>query len=286
MSDNNRNFRSTYYDKVGFRCVEEKKSLEILLNERPIDRAKLSKFCLRFSLPSMYREYVWQVLLDVVSVNSESDDSIMIQRTEHFHETKEALEVMHKINEETPKPIVYTMMFLITQGQLGFNSTQQLKEPYAQNLTALASLFSKLSTYEVISYWLFRNFVLFIKKINVQYHVLKEQLESILKKEDGDLNSHLKVIKAFEILPTDLWFERYFADILYHSSLVRVLDKVIGGNCRILPFVGAAILIVRRHLLLSIVTEYKAEEIIKFLRNIPEDTSDVIVNKALDLYYS
>lgn len=63
MTDKSRNFRSSYYDKVGFRGVEEKKSLEILINEKPMDKEKLSKFCLRFTLPSIYREYVWEVLL-------------------------------------------------------------------------------------------------------------------------------------------------------------------------------------------------------------------------------
>jgi hypothetical protein len=39
--------RSHYYEKVGFRGVEEKKSLDILLAEKPIEREKLQSFCLR-----------------------------------------------------------------------------------------------------------------------------------------------------------------------------------------------------------------------------------------------
>lgn len=34
--DPQRNFRSAYYEKVGFRGVEEKKSLEILLKDSPL----------------------------------------------------------------------------------------------------------------------------------------------------------------------------------------------------------------------------------------------------------
>jgi hypothetical protein len=41
--------RSHYYEKVGFRGVEEKKSLDILLAEKPIEREKLQSFCLRSS---------------------------------------------------------------------------------------------------------------------------------------------------------------------------------------------------------------------------------------------
>ena len=43
-----RNFRSHYYEKVGFRGVEEKKSLDLLLGERPIDLARIHNFCLRW----------------------------------------------------------------------------------------------------------------------------------------------------------------------------------------------------------------------------------------------
>ncbi len=34
--DPQRNFRSAYYEKVGFRGVEEKKSLEILMKDNPL----------------------------------------------------------------------------------------------------------------------------------------------------------------------------------------------------------------------------------------------------------
>lgn len=58
-----RNFRSSYYEKVGCRGVEEKKSLEILMKEKPWDRVKLKQFCLRFTVPAAYRNLVWKVLL-------------------------------------------------------------------------------------------------------------------------------------------------------------------------------------------------------------------------------
>lgn len=38
--DPQRNFRSAYYEKVGFRGVEEKKSLEILLKDNPLGMLK------------------------------------------------------------------------------------------------------------------------------------------------------------------------------------------------------------------------------------------------------
>ena len=40
--DPQRNFRSTYYEKVGFRGVEEKKSLEILLKDSPLGETRIT----------------------------------------------------------------------------------------------------------------------------------------------------------------------------------------------------------------------------------------------------
>ena len=62
MADS-RNFRSAYLGKVGIKGVEEKKSLEILLKEQPLDNNKLGQFSLRFPLPAAYRPFIWKVLL-------------------------------------------------------------------------------------------------------------------------------------------------------------------------------------------------------------------------------
>lgn len=48
--EDGRNFRSIYYEKVGCRSVEEKKSLEILLKENPVFKNKLLQFLKLFSV--------------------------------------------------------------------------------------------------------------------------------------------------------------------------------------------------------------------------------------------
>ena len=62
MTDH-RNFRSTYLVKVGINKIEEKKSIEILLKEYPLDLMKLRQFCLKFQIPVTYRLHLWKVLL-------------------------------------------------------------------------------------------------------------------------------------------------------------------------------------------------------------------------------
>lgn len=68
-----RNFRSSYYEKVGCRGVEEKKSLEILMKEKPWDKMKLKQFCLRFTVPAAYRNVVWKVLLGKLQTKQDSN---------------------------------------------------------------------------------------------------------------------------------------------------------------------------------------------------------------------
>lgn len=63
MKTDERNFRSAYYEKVGCHSVEEKKSLEILLNNKPINLLKLKQFCLRFTVPAVHRGLLWNLLL-------------------------------------------------------------------------------------------------------------------------------------------------------------------------------------------------------------------------------
>ena len=58
-----RNFRTYYYEKFGISGVEEKKSIEILLKEQPLCVEKIRQFCLRFPVPSVYRSYLWKVVL-------------------------------------------------------------------------------------------------------------------------------------------------------------------------------------------------------------------------------
>lgn len=63
ITEEQRNFRSAYYEKVGCRSVEEKKSLEILLKEKPLNKSKLKQFCLSFTVPAMHRSLLWKILL-------------------------------------------------------------------------------------------------------------------------------------------------------------------------------------------------------------------------------
>lgn len=58
-----KNFRSNYYEKVGFKSVDVKKSLESILSEPVVDRTKLTQFVVKFEIPVQYRVTIWKYLL-------------------------------------------------------------------------------------------------------------------------------------------------------------------------------------------------------------------------------
>ncbi|XP_061635422.1 TBC1 domain family member 7 isoform X2 [Phyllopteryx taeniolatus] len=235
--DPQRNFRSTYYEKVGFRGVEEKKSLEILLKDNPLDLEKLSTFSQRFPLPSMYRVHVWKVLLGILPPHSDSHTLVGSYRKDQYQDIMEALEVMRFINSSTSSTHVYLRMFQLESQVLPRCS--EISPP-------------------------------------------PKSLEHYLSQEEPGLLSHLKNTGALAQLPYSLWFRRCFAGCLPESSLQRVWDKVISGSCKILVFVALEILLSYKIMLLGI---SRPEGVVKFLCNIPQENTDVIVTKAIDLWH-
>lgn len=72
--EDTRNFRSIYYEKVGCRSVEEKKSLEILLKENPVNLSKCRQFLKLFSVPSIHRSLLYNLALGVFPIYMESKE--------------------------------------------------------------------------------------------------------------------------------------------------------------------------------------------------------------------
>lgn len=84
MTTDERNFRSTYYEKVGCRSVEEKKSLKILLKENPINKSKLKQFCLSYTVPSEQRILLWSIILEITPLYPTNNEFVIQQRTETY----------------------------------------------------------------------------------------------------------------------------------------------------------------------------------------------------------
>ncbi|KAI7799369.1 TBC1 domain family member 7 [Triplophysa rosa] len=281
--DPQRNFRSAYYEKVGFRGVEEKRSLEILLKDNPLDVEKLSTFSQRFPLPSMYRIHVWKVLLGIIPPHTDSHALVSRYRAEQFEDVSAALTAMRFVNAATPPTELYLRMYQLEIQQLPRRS--ELRSPVGgdEHFLAVARAMEEIIDDPVDCYWLIKCFVnQFNHKFGDSIPHLPKSLEHFLSQEDSGLLAHLKASGSLASLPYCLWFRRCFAGCLPESSLQRVWDKVISGSCKILVFVAVEILLSYKIMLMGM---NHPDGVFNFLSNMPQENTDAIVTKAIDLWH-
>ncbi|XP_014206187.1 TBC1 domain family member 7 [Copidosoma floridanum] len=279
-----RNFRSSYYEKVGFRSVEEKKSLEMLLRDRPFDKAKLKQFCLRFTVPAMYRTLVWKILFGIIPIYEESHDFVMKQRTQEYHDLKEALRNAKVADNTTKQHQMFVMMWLLRSRRAKIDMTLQLETQMLKAMCRLAESLWSISETEIEGkmvdmYWILSGFLDQVQKFNCEIERLRECMSSMLEKEDKELHNHLTSIECLQILPLESWFYSCFAGTISDCSIIKIWDKISVGAYRILVFVAIVMLTTTRRCILRC---NSADRVLEVINNITEETSEVIVNKAIE----
>ncbi|KAL0281308.1 UNVERIFIED_CONTAM: hypothetical protein PYX00_002335 [Menopon gallinae] len=281
MTADERNFRSSYYEKVGFRNVEEKKSLEILLKDNPPDCIKLKQFCLRFTVPGLYRNLLWKLLLNVTPRYMNNLKFVTAQRTEVYEELVRALQVMKLINNDTPKPDLFLLMWLLETGQLKFDLNLQMDDMVFKGFTAISNSLIKIFDDDVDTYWISKGFYTSVKNFHDCIPKLVEASKTILEREDKVLFKHLSELGIFDGSEIAISFNCLFADILHETALVKIWDKIVGGSFKILPFVAVILFTTLRRNLLNITCK---STVFDELKGITEEISEVIANKAIELW--
>ncbi|ESO94704.1 hypothetical protein LOTGIDRAFT_227338 [Lottia gigantea] len=278
-----RNFRQYYYEKFGFRVVEEKKSVEILLKEHHLDIEKLRQFCLRFTLPAMYRLVVWKILLGVLPASQSSQKFVLEQRTQQYKDLHHGLKLLKRIDSNSLEEEVLLKMFLLEQGCLPFEESNLKKDDGFLSFLAIAKGVCSLTDDNVDQYWISTKFFTYFKKFHDNFPVLIDKTLVCLKKEDSDLKllNHLEQHDILSSLPLISWFRSCFADVLPETSFERIWDKVIGGSCAILVYVAVCIFLTFKRPLLSM---NNTDDMVKYLRKIPADCGDKVVNEAIELW--
>lgn len=280
MSDE-RNFRTYYYDKFGIGGVEEKKSLEILLKEKPISVEKLKQFCLRFAMPAMYRNYVWKLILDIICANPDSHDFQMKQHTQKYNDLKHAVQILRYAREDSPIGNVFLKMYLLESGQIKFE--QYKYDCEFEDFVLIAATMANICEDMTDAYLVSVEFYKMFKKSKDSNEILVQKTSQCLKSEDGDrkLFDLFHKHDLWNSLPLHLWFESCFAGVLPETSIERIWDKVIGGAHGIVVFVAVAIFQTFKRPLLSMKSK---DEMVQYLMELPEDCGDIIVTKALDIW--
>lgn len=280
-ANDERNFRSSYYEKVGFRNVEEKKSLDILLKDKPLDICKLNQFCLRFTLPGIYRNLLWKVLLGVLPVHVESHLFVWEQRQVQYHDLHRALTALQLTDPlKTTKCEVILSMWLLETSELNNITSLVLPAKYklmSQIPNALFNIFED----EVDVYWISKGFFQCVEKFHKEMPKLIDCTLNCLEMQDLELYSHLVNIGAIDQLPLSDWFYSCFAGVLHETAVSKIWDKLVGGSCKILVFVAVIYITTLKRPLL---TSHVADDITKSLKNVSEEAADIIANKAIELW--
>ncbi|XP_003701420.1 TBC1 domain family member 7 [Megachile rotundata] len=280
-----RNFRSSYYEKVGFRSVEEKKSLEILLKDRPFDKAKLKQFCLRFTVPVIYRNFLWKILLDVIPVYVDSHKFIMTQRKAEFQDLQKALKVTKILDDYTKPHLMFLTMWLLRTRRAKLDINAQLEIPLHRAMCRMAETLwhiVDIDSHEeklVDTYWILCGLLDQVQKFHKEVNRLQECTCTLLEREDPELYKHLVKTEALHNVPYDVWFCSCFAGTISDGSIAKIWDKIAVGAYRILIFVTVVTFTTLRRLLLRC---ENIDGILDTISNITEETSEVIVNKAIE----
>ncbi|KAL7031653.1 hypothetical protein ACKWTF_007089 [Chironomus riparius] len=281
--EDGRNFRSIYYEKVGCRSVEEKKSLEILLKENPVFKAKLLQFLKLFSVPSVHRGLLYNLALDVYPIYMESKEFVMQQKKETYEDLIRALDVMKYIDDRTPKSRVFYAMYLLETKKL--NSSANLYRDSVFSLLAEVIL-EGLEADPVESYFITKSFYRFSEDISNELPKLKHQTHFYLEKEEEEIYRHLNSRSIIDKLPFDRWYPSIFSSILDRLALIRIFDKVASGSISIVVFLFVVICSYTRFQLKS--PKIDTDEVIKIIESyaVEDDSqkSEVIINKSIDLW--
>lgn len=281
-----RNFRLLYYEQLGLRNVDQVKALEHMLKDERLDIEKLSTFALKFTLPSLYRPFVWKVLMGILPRYRSSHSYAEKIRSDQFKDLENALLVMRmlpKEGESVREKILW--MYLLENGMISMpkKRTLQRDEKKKQIFRAIASVCCEVAEHEIDAYWIAKKFFEMQDKYVDLYSKLQKFVVYYLEAEDKALFEHLSDLQVFKVIPYNKWFESCFAEIFPTSSLERIWDKLIAGSCNILVFMCVAILLSCR---LGLLESRTAEASIHVLWALPKDRDrqDLVVDKALQLW--
>ncbi|XP_071957847.1 TBC1 domain family member 7-like [Antedon mediterranea] len=280
MTDD-RNFRSHYYEKVGFRGVEEKKSLQILLKDDPLDDQKLAVFCQRFPVPVMYRQLVWKVLLDILPVHQSVHQFVWQQRSEQCNDLQRSLKVMNIINDKTPQDDVIFKMYLLQEGLLPLEESCLNDIEDAAVYIDLANAACEMTEDLHEAYWLTFRIYQLREKHSELLDTMPSSFLCYLSKEDPALIEHLTILRCCKSLPYEKWFQSMFASVFPVSTVERIWDRFIGGSHKFLVFVAVAVFLTYKMQLRS---KKSREDLLNFLANVPSENCEVMLVKASELW--
>ncbi|XP_018905101.1 TBC1 domain family member 7 isoform X1 [Bemisia tabaci] len=280
MLKDGRNFRSSYYEKVGFRNIDDSKYLDVILASKDLDLNRLSQFCLRFTVPGVHRALVWKLVLKVLPFNKECHSFVTYARQDQYNDLRNALIEMKYIDKAMPESQIVIAMWLLENKCLKF--TWKLEIELHRHFLHICQVLCSVFFNEVDIYWVSKGFFNCVKTFENSVSWLVEFSKNLLFKTDSALHCHLLNIESLHKVPYHSWFRSCFAGTLHELALLKVWDKVICGAHKILCVVSVALLRTFRHSLMSC---NNIADVSHCFLQISKEASEKIVNNALELWY-
>ena len=257
MGKDDRNFRSHYYEKVGFRGVDERKALELLWQDDPLNLEKFSNFALKHSLPFCDRLSVWKVILSVAPRFAKNKEKHWKWKVNPYEDSLRFMKSSNRIQETMQKSDIQAILWLLFKGELKIDFSSQLSDFWPSHFAAISDT-------------MFKIFELHDKVNDIEVFYLSQGLADLLKEKhaEGLLDDYIKILKNLlsgdqgtsslfvhldkigflDILVSDknchltTWFCRGFAGIIAPSALEKIWDKLIAGSTRILIFMAFSLI--------------------------------------------
>ena len=306
-----KNFRSLFYKKVGLREVEEKRALEALLKEQPLDVERLTTFCWRSAVPAAHRHLVWKLLLQVVSRHAESHDYVRQQQRMTYEELWRAISALgltgytditavtaasdglhecHNHNyfqhprrirsgPDTPWPEDQLFMWLVSQGQLLHPPGELLRRPDSQQFLAIVRKTASLMDCPVDVFWVSSALWELLRNNQAAVAAAVAEAAGTVRREHHALHHHLVRIGVFSSgLLTDLCLSLFY-DIFPESAMEKVLDKVVAGAFGLLGCLIGALLL---HLQMPLITAGSITGVKSVLSNMRKEEAEMVVAAALE----
>lgn len=286
-----RNFRMLYYEQLGLRNVDQKKALEILLSEDPLDQEKLKIFSQQFILPAVLRPVVWKVLLNITPIHKESMEFVVRERQGQYNDLKQALATMNMISidpdlhEENQPHKTIVLMYLLENGMLSvLHKNIRKKDGHKVFvLESICKIVCEIIHNECDAYWISKYMFKEQEQFISLFVRLPKYVKYYLQLEDKRLFEHLCEIQLFKMLPYDKWFQTYFAPVFSESLvyLEKVIDKLVAGSCNILVFVFVAMLLTFSIKLKEVKS---SEEALKLISCLNADAGQNVIDKTMELW--
>lgn len=275
-----RNFRVTYYDKVGFRGIGEK-ALVTILKDDVVDRKKLENFCIRYPVQANHRLLIWKILLDVLPAHQQSHSFVMKQRSDQYHDLYHALKVMQLIDDESSLPEIYLMIWLLNRGELccGYRAA-----PWHKDYLAVAGSVVDMVDDPVDGYWVSINLQMFFEKLYNDENIKDYDsiVFSVVLRDNKKLHAHLDALNFFPNSIVHDWHRRCFASVFSCvGCLDYIWDIVLGRGDRILSYLSAHVLLAMERSLMHLKTLNDIENCLNEVP-LPDAVADLARHKAIE----